>query len=947
MATALQATPVDLCLAVDEMLVSPDSLGCWLGPGDVMNLARYIPTDPTEVATTTGNWKGRRYLGSYVAIDTGVRFFVKQHSDREVAAYRRALLHPEASRHVASVVVLGCIASTTQDFFVGMKAILVQDVGTTYLNADHVRDANCTSRVVEAVSALNRANIFILDLKPQHIIIPGDSNSPVKIIDFDLAETVNCSSGTINLFLGLDMQPPFRGNAVWASLFQHLGLLQDPACDLQSLCFIFHSLLNPNDLKCPTPPLQLDDNLFSTVERLFYLMRKLQLLQQSSCPFWLEKAKKLCVARVEGKTSEDLYQIMVPVTTHSPPTPTPVATEQRSSQDRGDQQYCSPVQIEKIYKSPGSSTSSTTSSKSTMRSSHHNFTESLYVEVATRERLTSIFNIDLQSDYVGQYQVDCCGQIETSDKAEHCLSICKSANMCMFLPNNQDCQALLRATTPDPELLLPEHFMCEIAYVPAEFTDNESNRKLKEKLSHLQKHMLEALSIVDGSFPLCLAFGKGKRAASKYCCGLVISTPRADVIQRAWRIYAEWNPGWLTVMASLGRFFFSVDNSLVDWPQIKAFRGVLGVHKDFPKELNKRVDGIRLENRQLHLGLHKCTENLKKCQASLELASQEKQYSAGTVLTLGRALSSAQRDLLNTRSLQEIVASRDATIASRDTTITRKMDEINKLTNQIQELQASLFQRGEQCQQLKEAVVSRDTTNAHQMEEITKLTEQIQELHAFLSQRGEQCQQLKETVASRDTTIMQQTEELNNMRASHKTTTTDLTDQIQELKSILEKRPIKPLHHKRHDHNNFKVAPTCRHGCDSPETVKHILNRCQHNSELRQELKLKTLNIIPNSPDSAKSAAKTIDRVFSMNATVINYVLPDLIRDIAMVTRYLAGQNRELRHFFCIYPNTAMQAAPFHQTRLTVSPTSTPDDEKAAQVPPATALARSALPRCT
>ncbi|KAH3705826.1 hypothetical protein Pelo_19626 [Pelomyxa schiedti] len=26
------------------------------------------------------------------------------------------------------------------------------------------------------------------------------------------------------------------------------------------------------------------------------------------------------------------------------------------------------------------------------------------------------------------------------------------------------------------------------------------------------------------------------------------------------------------------------------------------------------------------------------------------------------------------------------------------------------------------------------------------------------------------------------------------------------------------------------VAPTCHYGCDSPETMKHILNRCGHNS---------------------------------------------------------------------------------------------------------------------
>ncbi|KAH3766508.1 hypothetical protein Pelo_1619 [Pelomyxa schiedti] len=68
------------------------------------------------------------------------------------------------------------------------------------------------------------------------------------------------------------------------------------------------------------------------------------------------------------------------------------------------------------------------------------------------------------------------------------------------------------------------------------------------------------------------------------------------------------------------------------------------------------------------------------------------------------------------------------------------------------------------------------------------------------------------------------------------------------------------------------VAPTCHHGCDSPQTMKHILNRCGHNSDLRRELNVnphKILNAIPNSPDSAKTAAKTVVGLYNYHLNTL------------------------------------------------------------------------------
>ncbi|KAH3722874.1 hypothetical protein Pelo_18422 [Pelomyxa schiedti] len=152
---------------------------------------------------------------------------------------------------------------------------------------------------------------------------------------------------------------------------------------------------------------------------------------------------------------------------------------------------------------------------------------------------------------------------------------------------------------------------------------------------------------------------------------------------------------------------------------------------------------------------------------------------------------------------------------------------------------------------------------------------------------------------------------LNKHIPTHMSTPTDI------YRSIMQERPTKPLHHKLHTAmdtpptetnwlnlvknlntprippsirnqalqvaTNMKplnnrmahlcdVAPTCCYVCDSPETMKHILNSCRHHSDLRHELNAnphKILNVIPNSPDSAKTAAKTLVGLYNLHTSTL------------------------------------------------------------------------------
>ncbi|KAH3760729.1 hypothetical protein Pelo_7474 [Pelomyxa schiedti] len=62
-----------------------------------------------------------------------------------------------------------------------------------------------------------------------------------------------------------------------------------------------------------------------------------------------------------------------------------------------------------------------------------------------------------------------------------------------------------------------------------------------------------------------------------------------------------------------------------------------------------------------------------------------------------------------------------------------------------------------------------------------------------------------------------------------------------------------------------KVSPMCRHGCDSPESVKHILYSCSHLKNLRAEIKLnplKALNVLPASPNTIKKSAVQLNQLY-------------------------------------------------------------------------------------
>ncbi|KAH3758087.1 hypothetical protein Pelo_10028 [Pelomyxa schiedti] len=70
---------------------------------------------------------------------------------------------------------------------------------------------------------------------------------------------------------------------------------------------------------------------------------------------------------------------------------------------------------------------------------------------------------------------------------------------------------------------------------------------------------------------------------------------------------------------------------------------------------------------------------------------------------------------------------------------------------------------------------------------------------------------------------------------------------------------MKPLNNRLY--HILLIASTCRHGCNSPESVKHILNTCRHNAAIRKELRLnspKTLNVTPNTPNTTKSATRNV-----------------------------------------------------------------------------------------
>jgi hypothetical protein len=106
--------------------------------------------------------------------------------------------------------------------------------------------------VVEALFEINRAGIFHLDIKAEHIFVDCSQSDKidVKFIDFGLSavkgdDSVIHHTGdgvTDSTIFRSCESNPFRGNWAYASLFHHLGNPLDPASDLQSLLFLFHDI---------------------------------------------------------------------------------------------------------------------------------------------------------------------------------------------------------------------------------------------------------------------------------------------------------------------------------------------------------------------------------------------------------------------------------------------------------------------------------------------------------------------------------------------------------------------------------------------------------------------------------------------------------------------------------------------------------------------------------
>ncbi|KAH3766439.1 hypothetical protein Pelo_1696 [Pelomyxa schiedti] len=499
--------------------------------------------------------------GDLTARPGRVKFFLKLLSEGEITAYK-TLSFTKAAKHISPCVVVGKFCNG-QDRH---KAILVQDVGDSHLNKIHVVDPQCTARVIRAVWTINCSGVIILDLKPQHIIVPPDPTSPVKIVDFDLAEirsnttaagtataaetttaaetvtatTTAASMGpfTIDMF---DYSMAFRGNALWASIFQHLGLL-------------------------------------TMANRILGLLRKLKLLQNLQSMdhehTWLDKAKLLCEAHCQ-EVSSPLVEIICPKdevldpTISTASTAAPVAAQTAAHCEGGNtDRIPSPGQreilpyhpnVEKTIKPspasgsspvpvPASPVSSKASGDTTQLFSHKRgntgkkkLGESLFVENLVRGWLSDRCGLELQNFQDLSREIDCLGTFKSSKQASTFLHQCQTQySLHMFLPNDPESKDLLCGTD-----FLPSHvsdntggtkhdqLICEVAYIPESFTREKAKELLRRKFFQLQSNMLRNMAIFPPKSPLCLAFVLMK--TEKPC----------------------------SVMAAMGRFFFSVSDELV------------------------------------------------------------------------------------------------------------------------------------------------------------------------------------------------------------------------------------------------------------------------------------------------------------------------------------------------------------------------------------------------
>ncbi|KAH3745110.1 hypothetical protein Pelo_13477 [Pelomyxa schiedti] len=446
-----------------------------------------------------------------------------------------------------------------------------------------------------------------------------------------------------------------------------MGLLCDPACDLQSLCFIFHWLLFPDDLRSPR---QDSEETSSRVKRYLALMHKLQLLQQYSSSSservqsfrWLEKAKLLCEARVSGCRIADLFDIMMrPPQEDSLPVTTEITIPTAPPLQEGKNEYicCGSCEEPGTYTFCG-------------------------VNLAAKD-----------SYFLGTFD---------TEKEEQFLSLSRSQHpMDMSLPSNTGSQSLL-CPTRLPTLEAPsraadantKNISYERAYIP-EILYLENKEILREKFLRFQKHMLEEMNLDDNAtLPLCLAFGTEKQLAKKWYCSLEIATTEIDLIENAWREYAKCNPCWLTVMASLGRFFFSVRYSSADWTAVPTAGRFNQELFDVFVKSTQPIDKAEPEIGKLKKDLRSQEESWRSQVAALNAAQQ------------------TQQDMLDTHKRK---------IKLLKTTLSARLDDVTQDNSRLKEKLASL---GSKVQYASEKLESLGSEVQDAREKLESLSSEVQ-----------------------------------------------------------------------------------------------------------------------------------------------------------------------------------------------------------------------------
>ncbi|KAH3744120.1 hypothetical protein Pelo_14467 [Pelomyxa schiedti] len=823
--------------------------------------------DPGEA---TRQWKGHKYLGAFVDETSGMTFFAKQTWGAgtgsglglglgeavEISAYKVAHSSALASRHVSPLVIVGHFTGSSAE------VILVLSVGRTYLDNNNASDPDVVHRVVSAVAALNRAGILVMDLKPQHIVVPPDANLPVKIVDFDLAE--------------VEPSP---------------GETPSTAAKMEYKCTTNHPPLF-EDLIWPVPPTSPDKKAdYSKVERFWALLRKLKLLlhipntftsqHPSSELWWLEKAKLLCEARVAGCSNytelvdilmtphhrpqgggadcNELQHLQIITTTTSEIGSSLLPPAQQQNQ-ANNKRRTSPEPYDSIeaqsYGNIESSIHISCEMKPSVLESDRidSFAKeggSKLVESRTRQKLSEIFGIQLEARPASReenYELDCLGTVD-DEKEEQFHSQCLSEyRWHMFIPDDRLCESLLcptsialttnndvapqtsdkgsnkTTTNTNNGKTYTKSVLCEIAYVPECFSVRQGRAKLQSKFEQLQLHMLDVMKLDESALPLCLAFGNNaqKQQAMKWTCGLVISTPHPQLAEIAWLEFAKSNPCWLTVMAALGRFFFSVSNGFVDWKSLSIAHVMCQRARSVSSSIEKRLIATSNELSRIKADYDRELSHIK-ADYDLELSHIKAYYD----LELSRQKTDNDRDLTKCREdfkkqikeLSHQKADDDRDLAkfredfkkqSKDLKVARKalqtttekaseqmqkmQDDMNKLTEHLAKKEGDMSKLTEQLAK-KEGDLSKLTELLAEKEgDMSKLTEQLAEKEGDMSKLTEQLakkegdlSKLTEQLAKKEGDLSKLTEQLAKKEGDLNKQAAEYAEVMQTLQATKEK----------------------------------------------------------------------------------------------------------------------------------------------------------------